>query len=137
MSDIAFFLFNIDTTSSASYGSKRKVSVIFFIFCPFGFRVKSNQHSQCRCRRCNNILPRQGNVAIVMASDTMLHLPSSVRLLSAIRYARFWASVRCDRIIAGTSVMPISCAAAMRPCPVMISRFPICKFCAIYEVFLI
>ena len=46
MSDIAFFLFNIDTTSSASYGSKRKVSVIFFIFCPFGFLAKSNQHAK-------------------------------------------------------------------------------------------
>ena len=46
MSDIAFFLFNIDTTSSASYGFKRKVSVIFFIFCPFGFLAKSNQHAK-------------------------------------------------------------------------------------------
>lgn len=56
-------------------------------------------------------------------NNSMLHLPSSVSLLSAIRYARFWASVRCDRIIAGTSVIPASCAAATRPCPAMISKF--------------
>ena len=37
MSDIAFFLFNIDMTSSASYGDKPKVSVIFFHVLSFGF----------------------------------------------------------------------------------------------------
>ena len=36
-------LFNIDTTSSASYGDKPKVSVIFFMFYPLVFsgKVKS------------------------------------------------------------------------------------------------
>lgn len=56
-------------------------------------------------------------------SASILYLPSSVNLLSAMRYAHFCASVKCDRIIAGMSRMLISRATATRPCPAMISRF--------------
>lgn len=60
---------------------------------------------------------------ILSPSASMLHLPSSVSLLSAMRYNRFCASLKWLKIMTGTSAIFKACAAASRPWPAMISKF--------------
>ena len=57
------------------------------------------------------------------ASSSSLHPACMASWLSAIRYARFCASLRCSKRITGTSASPSLRAASSRPWPARIPAF--------------